>query len=100
MINESENIRTIEAVLNLDTGEKIYADILFDSKENDHIVFPYREKCQDAYKKKREPFLVCEVCGQMVQISGGKGIKGKIKYFKHLKDSKDCPIKTDTKLSR
>ncbi|MBC8883724.1 hypothetical protein H9X57_11240 [Flavobacterium piscinae] len=98
MINESQNIRTIDSVLNLDTGKIIYANTFLEL--DDHIVFPFREKCQDAYKKKREPFLVCEVCGQMVQISGGKGINGKIKYFKHLKDSKDCPIKTDTKLSR
>lgn len=97
-MNESENIRTIESVLNLDTGKIIYANTFLEL--DDHIVFPFRVKCQDAYKKKREPFLVCEVCGQMVQISGGKGINGKIKYFKHLKDSKDCPIKTDTKLSR
>ncbi len=98
MVNKNENIRTIETVLNLDTGNIIYANTFLEL--DDHIVFPFREKCQDAYKKKREPFLVCEVCGQMVQINGGKGINGKIKYFKHLKDSKDCPIKTDTKLSR
>ncbi len=98
MINKSENIRTIETVLNLDTGKIINANTFLEL--DDYIVFPFREKCQDAYKKKRDPFLVCEVCGQMVQISGGKGINGKIKYFKHLKDSKDCPIKTDTKLSR
>ncbi|TDE29309.1 hypothetical protein E0I61_09095 [Flavobacterium ranwuense] len=98
MEKETENIRTIETVLNLDTGQIIYANTFLEL--GDHIVFPYREKCQDAYKKKREPFLVCDTCGQMVQISGGKGVKGKIKYFKHLKDSNDCPIKTDTKLSR
>lgn len=100
MISKPDNIRTIETVLNLDTGDKIYSNILFDNKENEHIVFSYREKCQEAISERREPFLVCEVCGQMVQISGGKGINGKIKYFKHLKDSKDCPIKTDTKLSK
>ncbi len=98
MEKEAENVRTIKTVLNLDTGQIIYANTFLEL--GDHIVFPYREKCQDAYKKKREPFLVCDTCGQIVQISGGKGINGKIKYFKHLKDSNDCPIKTDTKLSR
>lgn len=98
MEKETENVRTIETVLNLDTGQIIYANTFLEL--GDHIVFPYREKCQDAYKKKRDPFLVCDTCGQLVQISGGKGINGKIKYFKHLKDSNDCPIKTDTKLSR
>ncbi len=98
MKKKAEYNRTIESVLNLDTGLTIYANIFLELE--DHIVFPYREKCQEAYKKKREPFLICDTCGQMVQISGGKGINGKIKYFKHLKDSSDCPIKTDTKLSR
>lgn len=98
MEKETENVRTIETVLNLDTGQIIYANTFLEL--DDHIVFPYREKCQDAYTKKRDPFLVCDTCGQMVQISGGKGVNGKIKYFKHLKDSNDCPIKTDTKLSR
>lgn len=98
MEEETENTRTIETVLNLDTGQIIYANTFLEL--GDHIVFPYREKCQDAYNKKREPFLVCDTCGQMVQISGGKGANGKITYFKHLKDSNDCPIKTDTKLSR
>lgn len=98
MNTKHENIRTIETVLNLDTGTVVYANTFLEL--DDHIVFPFREKCQDAIQNKRGPFLVCEVCGQMVQISGGKGTFGKIKYFKHLKDSKDCPIKTDTKLSK
>jgi hypothetical protein len=55
---ETENIRTIETVLNLDTGQIIYANAFFEL--GDHIVFPYREKGQDAYKKKRDPFLVCD----------------------------------------
>lgn len=64
---ETENIRTIETALNLDTGQIIYANAFFEL--GDHIVFPYREKCQDAYKKKRELSLVGDTCGQMIKIS-------------------------------
>lgn len=98
MINKNEHIRTINSVTNLDTGKTIYANEFFNQDEN--IIWSFREKCQDAIKGKRPPFLVCDTCGQLIQISGGKGVKGKITYFKHLKDSNDCPIKTDTKLSK
>lgn len=98
MNNGSEHNRTIESVTNLDTGKTIYANDFFN--ENENIIWNYREKCQDAIQGKRPPFLVCDTCGQLIQISGGKGVNGKITYFKHLKDSNYCPIKTDTKLSK
>lgn len=98
LINEDIHIRTITSVINLDTGNIIDADIFFNQNEN--VIWKYRQKCQEAIKGKRSPYLVCDTCGQLVQISGGRGNNGKITYFKHLKDSDDCPIKTDTKLSR
>ena len=98
MKREEQNIRTIKSVTNLDTGRTIYANEFFNQNEN--IIWDYREKCQGAIRGTRPPFLVCDTCGQLIQISGGKGVKGKITYFKHLKDSNDCPIKTDTKLSK
>lgn len=90
--------RTIKEVMNLDTGELIYADDFFLQDEN--IIWKYRELCQEAIKKRRDPFLVCSTCGQLVQISGGRGERKKVTYFKHLKDSKDCPIKTDSNSSK
>jgi len=92
LISESENIRSVKSVKNLDTDEVLYADKFL--ALDDHIVFPFREKCESARKKLIDPFLVCEVCGQMVQIKGGIGKNAKITHFKHLKDSKDCPYKT------
>ena len=90
--------RTIKEVMNLDSRELIYADDFFLQDEN--IIWKYRELCQEAIKKRRDPFLVCSTCGQLVQISGGRGERKKVTYFKHLKDSKDCPIKTDSNSSR
>ncbi|WP_314809347.1 DUF6035 family protein [Capnocytophaga granulosa] len=90
--------RTIKEVMNLDTRELIYADDFFLQDEN--IIWKYRELCQEAIKKRRDPFLVCFTCGQLVQISGGRGERKKVTYFKHLKDSKDCPIKTDSNSSK
>lgn len=90
--------RTIKEVMNLDTKELIYADDFF--LQNENIIWKYRELCQEAIKKRRDPFLVCSTCGQLVQISGGRGERKKVTYFKHLKDSKDCPIKTDSNSSK
>ena len=90
--------RTIKEVMNLDSRELIYADDFFLQDEN--IIWKYRELCQEAIKKRRDPFLVCSTCGQLVQISGGRGERKKVTYFKHLKDSKDCPIKTDSNSSK
>ena len=90
--------RTIKEVINLDTRELIYADDFFLQDEN--IIWKYRELCQEAIKRRRDPFLVCSTCGQLVQISGGRGVRKKVTYFKHLKDSKDCPIKTDSNSSK
>ncbi|WP_421497844.1 DUF6035 family protein [Flavobacterium columnare] len=98
MISESENIRSVKSVKNLETDEILIADIFLTLDDN--IVFPFREKCEFARKKIIDPFLVCEVCGQMVQIKGGIGKNAKITHFKHLKDSEDCPYKTDTKIDR
>ena len=94
-----ENIeRTIKRVFNKDLGEFIDAEVFF--KQTESIIWNYRKECQLAIQKKREPFLVCDTCGQFIQISGGKGTLGKRTHFKHLKDSEDCPNKTDSKLTR
>lgn len=90
--------RTINRVLNLETKTFINANEFFQKDEK--IIFEYRTQCQLAIQRKRDPLLVCDTCGQLIQISGGKGGIGKILHFKHLKDSEDCPNKTDSKLSQ
>ncbi|MGL5235418.1 MAG: DUF6035 family protein [Empedobacter falsenii] len=94
-----ENVeRTIKTVFNQDLGEFIEAEVFF--KQTESVIWNYRKECQLAIQKKREPFLVCDTCGQLIQISGGKGELGKRTHFKHLKDSEDCPNKTDSSLTR
>lgn len=46
------------------------------------------------------PYWVCPVCGQMVKISGKRTASGKALFFSHLHDSEDCPIKTNTGLTK
>ena len=46
------------------------------------------------------PYWVCPVCGQMVKISGKRTARGKALFFSHLHDSEDCPIKTNTGLTK
>lgn len=46
------------------------------------------------------PYWVCPACGQMVKISGKRTARGKALFFSHLHDSEDCPIKTNTGLTK
>lgn len=46
------------------------------------------------------PYWVCPVCGQMIKISGKRTARGKALFFSHLHDSEDCPIKTNTGLTK
>ena len=46
------------------------------------------------------PYWVCPVCGQMVKISGKRTARGKALFFSHLHDSEECPIKTNTGLTK
>ena len=59
--------RTIKEVMNLDTRELIYADDFFLQDEN--IIWKYRVLCQEAIKKRRDPFLVCSTCGQLSKLA-------------------------------
>lgn len=92
----------IDEVLNLADGRIIYSKDFFEkSLEEIHQV---RSQLQEVIQGLREPFYVCLYCKQKVRIRGSiqrDFIKGKRKYhFAHLKDSKECPIKTETGLTR
>lgn len=97
MINSNINERLIKRVLDKEKGQFIYSEIFFNQNEN--IIWYYREQCRSAIKKLREPILVCDTCGQLIQISGGIGDFTKKTHFKHAKDSEDCPLKTDSNIS-
>lgn len=94
--------RTIIDVLNIETGENIKADKFF-SKPLDEITV-YRSELQKAIEGYRDPLFVCYFCKQKIRIRGGisKSNKRKVDifHFAHLKDSKECHIKTNNKFTK
>lgn len=100
MTNEKSK-RRIESVLDIKSGEEIFASEFF--TQEDRIIFQQRGLLELAIQNK-EPKFVCYYCKQYVKISGGNGNyknrNAPILHFAHLKDSEDCHIKTNTKLTR
>lgn len=94
--------RTIIDVLNIETGENTQADEFF-SKPLDEITV-YRSELQKAIEGYRDPLFVCYFCKQKIRIRGGISKSGKRKvdifHFAHLKDSKECHIKTNNKFTK
>lgn len=92
----------IDEVLNLEDGKIIYSIDFFEkSLEEIHQI---RSQLQEAIQRIREPFYVCLYCKQKIRIRGSiqkDFIKGRRKYhFAHLKDSVECPIKTESGLTK
>ncbi len=87
------NARTIESVLDLRTGKEIQASDFF-SKPIDEI-FKLRYEFESGIREKK-PRVVCFFCKQSIKIRGRVDSK-RILHFAHLKDSDDCPQKTDNK---
>ncbi|WP_017293605.1 DUF6035 family protein [Geminocystis herdmanii] len=85
--------RTIQEVLNIQTGEYLSADYFFSLSED--VIFKGRRKLEE-YNQREEKLLVCPFCYQSVKIRGNKTGK-KSMHFSHLYDSGDCPIKTSNK---
>lgn len=90
-----ERKRTIDEVLNLKTGDKIFADELL-NESNQLEVFQLRQKLEIQIQKDEREY-VCIYCKQPVAIRGRKNIAGTHYYFTHPYKSKDCPIKNQTK---
>lgn len=88
--------RTIQEVLNIQTGECLSADYFFSLSED--LIFKGRRKLEE-YNQKEEKLLVCPFCYQSVKIRGNKTGK-KSMHFSHLYDSGDCPIKTTNKYTQ
>ncbi|NBL00195.1 MAG: hypothetical protein EOM50_19730, partial [Erysipelotrichia bacterium] len=88
-----ETKRTIDTIVDLETGSEIKADIFFSQPEN--LIFKARTELEKAiYLKKTK--CVCKYCGQMIKISGRKTERGMARFFSHLRDSNDCDYKTTT----
>lgn len=83
--------RTIDEILEVDTGELIPSDDIF-SKSEQYII-GMRHVLSEAVKTGR-PKWVCPYCNQMVRIVGRNGREGTKYFFSHLYDSGDCDIKT------
>lgn len=85
--------RTIDTVVDVETGKEIYANEFFKLPEKE--IFRMRTELQKAIYL-RHPKYICKYCGQMVKISGRKKERGAAIFFSHLRDSDDCDYKTTT----
>lgn len=85
--------RTIDTVVDVETGKEIYANEFFKQPEKE--IFRMRTELQKAIYL-RHPKYVCKYCGQMVKISGRKKERGAAIFFSHFRDSDDCDYKTTT----
>ena len=99
-MDDFKNIRTVEDILNLETGENITASVLLDNMESDDIIL-LRRKLRTA-NREGKPILVCAECLTKLELRCNKlsrKNRGKDYYFfKHYKDVKECSIKTDSHL--
>ncbi len=89
--------RTIESILDLKTGKEIKAEEFFAQPIN--VIFKYRAIMEEHIQKNQKRY-VCYYCKQNIKIKGKIENSKKILHFAHLKDSDECPIKTDTKLTK
>lgn len=85
--------RTIDTVVDVETGNEIYANSFFSQPES--TIFKMRTELQKAIYL-RHPKYICKYCGQMVKISGKKTERGVATFFSHLRDSDECDYKTTT----
>ena len=85
--------RTIDTVVDLETGKEIYANEFFSQSES--AIFKMRTELQKAIYL-RHPRFICKYCGQKVKISGRKTDRGRALFFSHLRDSDECDYKTTT----
>lgn len=83
--------RTIDTVVDVETGKEIYAKEFF--RQPEKIVFNMRMELQKAIFL-RHPKYICKYCGQMIKISGRKTERGVAAFFSHLRDSDECDYKT------
>lgn len=94
--------RTIQEVLDLETGKFENADKVFNAPLQE--IERLRERLSKAIEKIDVPKYVCSTCHGLVRIRGGKRRKGASKtdifHFAHLNDNSDCPIKTNNNLSK
>ncbi|MDI9874941.1 DUF6035 family protein [Flectobacillus rivi] len=97
-MSDQETKRTIDEVLDVETGEIIKAEIFFQKTESEIIA--YRRRLQEAIVGFEPPKFRCAYCNQLLKLSGKPTRRGKVSFFAHLYDSDDCEIKTNGDLSK
>jgi hypothetical protein len=97
-MNEQETKRTIDEVLDVETGEIIKAEEFFKKPESEIVA--YRSRLQRAISGFESPKFRCAYCNQLLKLSGKSTSRGKVSFFSHLYDSQDCEIKTNGDLSK
>lgn len=90
------NKRTIESILDLETGREVFASD-FLNKPIDEI-FKQRYEFESGIREKKSRF-VCYYCKQAIKLRGQANSK-KILHFAHLRDSNECPIKTNNNYTK
>ncbi len=97
-MNDQESKRTIDEVIDVETGEIIKSDDFFKKTESEIIA--YRRRLQEAISGFQPPKFKCAYCNQLLKLSGKKTLRGQVSFFSHLYDSEDCEIKTNGELSK
>ncbi|EMG1418288.1 hypothetical protein V2053_000928 [Vibrio cholerae] len=86
-------MRNMTSVFMTEESKVIDANEFLDTTD-EKILFELRTEI--AKNRKTTPVVLCNVCFQPVLL---KGTPQRTKYFAHVKDSEDCPIKTTTNLT-
>lgn len=89
--------RTIIEVFNCDTETEESALALLTQK--DELVFQLRRLVEERIQAKN-PLYVCNTCGQVIAVRSHRVNDSHAFYFKHLHNSGDCPIKTDSSYTK
>jgi competence CoiA-like predicted nuclease len=97
-MNSNEPRLTILHLTNFDTGlEEASISLL---AKNEESIFKLRRKVE-ARIQEQNPLYGCSECGQPVAIRSHRVPNGNHTfYFKHLRDSGDCPIKTGSSYTK
>jgi len=97
-MNEQDIKRTIDEVLDVESGEIIKSVIFFQKPESEIIA--YRRRLQNAIAGFESPKFKCAYCNQLLKLSGKSTRRGQVSFFAHLYDSDDCEIKSNGDLSK
>lgn len=93
--------RTIDEILSLKSGEKIYVNNLLNLSEREQDkIFQLRQKLEIQFQKKEIEY-VCIYCKQPVVLRGRKNLANHTThyYFSHPYKSNDCIIKNQNNLT-